>query len=573
MLTLLRVRNLAIIDELEVELGPGLNVVTGETGAGKSILVGALKLVLGSRGSPEMVRSGADRAEVEALFEVGNDPAVRARLEAAGAEPGPELVVRRVLPATGRARAYCNGSLATLAQLEELAAGLVDISSQHQHHTLVDPATHLGYLDAFARLDGLAGEVRIAHAALMAALRALREAESRLRDRAAREDLLRFQLAEIDKLDPAEDEVEQLAEERDRLSHAERLRTAAANAEHVIYGADSAVCSKLARVVGDLQDAARHDPALGELAERVAVASTELEEAARDLGHYAQRLGIEPERLAEIEERLHALKRLVRRHGADLSAVIAFRDQARAELDQLDQGEARVEALQADQARRLAAAGVQARALSARRHAAAALLGDAMTHELASLGMGGARVEVAVAPIEGRSEELNVDGARLTATGLDHVEFLIAPNPGEEPRPLRKVASGGELSRALLALKRVLAGMGGVGLYVFDEVDSGVGGAVAEVIGRKLAEVARHHQVLCITHLPQVAIYADRHLVVAKRVEEGRTLSTIRPLSEAERVEEIARMLGGIEQNEETRAAAAALLAGARRREAAAAAR
>ncbi len=562
MLTVLRVKNLAIIDESEVEFGPGLNVVTGETGAGKSILVGALRLVLGSRGRPELVRTGADRAEVEALFEVAPDAPVRARLAQLGHDEleGDELVVRRVVLASGRSRAYLNGHLTPLGQLAKVVAGLVDISSQHQHHSLVDPASHLAFLDAFAGLTEGRQRMADAHAALLDVVRRLRELDQRLQERAEREDWLAFQLSEVSRLEPEAGELASLRAQRERLRHAERLVATASRSEHLLYSSDRAICDTLAQVSQELTEAAELDGAFAPLAERVETAVTELEEVARDLARYGGSDLDDAGRLDQIEERLAALQRLVRRHGGSLEEVLAFQQRATAELAELAQADASRDALELEREGVLSSAGAEAQALSAARHAAATRLGVAMTTELSELGMGQARVEVAVAPLSGEGAELSVDGARLSATGLDRAEFLIAPNPGEVPRALRKVASGGELSRALLALKRVLAKEGPAGLYVFDEVDTGVGGAVAEVIGRKLADVARHHQVLCITHLPQVAVYGARHFVVAKEVREGRTYSSIGPVEAEERRDEVARMAGGVEITSATRTMAAELL-------------
>jgi DNA repair protein RecN (Recombination protein N) len=585
MLTVLRIRQLAIIDELEVVFGPGLNVLTGETGAGKSILVDALELVLGGRGRPELVRTGAPQAEVEALFDVGDDPAVLERLVGAGIEAeGGELLVRRVVSSPsarspqGRTRAYVNGNLATQAQLASLAAGLADISSQHEHHTLVDPATHLGYLDAFGRLDGLRGEVEGAFRALEVADRALSEARARMSGRGEREDVLRFQIREIDELAPQPGELAALRAERERLRHAEKLVQAAGAAEEAIYARDGAICEELGALAAKVHDGAAIDPKLEPMASAIDAACAQLEEAARDLGHYARDLAMDPDRLAEVDERAHRLTRLARKYGALAAgslavgagderpeeAILAHRDRSAAELAELGSAEERIAELESAQAAALATAGELALRLSKKRHDAARGLGSAIGKELASLGMGGADVRVQVARIEGGRGELAFDGARLTSSGIDRAEFLIAPNKGEDARPLRKVASGGELSRAMLAIKRVLAGLGPGGLYVFDEVDSGVGGAVAEVIGRKLKEVSKHHQVLCVTHLAPIAVYADRHFLVRKDVVGERTKSAIVALDESERLEEVARMLGGLSITRKTRDAAAELLKGAR---------
>jgi DNA repair protein RecN (Recombination protein N) len=564
MLICLRVRNFAIIDELEVELGPGLNVVTGETGAGKSILVDALGLVLGARGRPEVVRTGAGQAEVEALFDLANDPAALARLASAGVETDGELLVRRLVSSNGRTRAYVNGSLATAGQLAALASGLVDISSQHEHHTLTDPATHLLHLDAFGQLEGTRQSMERAFEEVAEATAALSAIEQRAKDRFERQDLLRFQLGEIDALDPQHGEESGLRDERERLRHAERLLSVAGGAEEALYAADGSLSESLAQVATEIREAARIDAALAPMAQQLEEARTSIEDAAAELGRYARGVTHDPERLEEVEARLDQLERLKRKHGGSIEGTLLYRERARQELEELDRHEEHLEAARAGQATALKAAAAIAHALSEGRRKAAKRLGKAMGDELASLGMGGARVVVEVAPLEGGRTELALDGARLSRTGVDRVEFLIAPNRGEQARPLRKVASGGELSRALLAIKRVLAGLAPAGLYVFDEVDAGVGGAVAEVIGRKLRDVARHHQVLCITHLPQIAVYAQTHLQVSKDVVEGRTTSRIATLSDGARLEEVARMLGGLTITKRTRDAAAEMLRGAR---------
>jgi DNA repair protein RecN (Recombination protein N) len=561
-LTHLRVRRFAIIDQLEVGFGPGLNVVTGETGAGKSILVSALQLVLGAKARPEMVRTGAERAEVEALFDIRQDMAARARLSAMGLEDDEELVVRRVVEAEGRTRAYVNGKLATAAQLGELAAGLVDISSQHQHHTLADATTHLGFLDGFAGLGAERAALAEKWRAWVAARQAAEAAEAAARSRGDREDYLRFQLAEVEKLAPRVGEDEELAEFIARLRHGAQLAGLTGRAEEALYSGEADLVGQLARIVADLEAGARIDAALEPLAAQLEGARAEVEDVGRALGKYARGLRADPERLAEMEERQHQLKRLARKFGT-LAEAVAFRQRGQAELATLAGADDRAEEMREAAARALDDMAALARVVSARRKAEAARLGASITDELASLGMGSARVEVEVAREE-RPGDVTVDGARLGATGFDRVEFLIATNRGESPRPLRKVASGGELSRALLALKRTLAAQGPVGLYVFDEVDTGVGGAVAEVIGRKLHEVSRHHQVLCITHLPQIAAYADTHFQVRKEVVDDRTRSGVRLLSDAERHEEIARMLGGIHVGEATRRAAEEMMRSAK---------
>jgi len=567
MLLCLRVKNLAIIDAVEVEFGTGMNVVTGETGAGKSILVNALSLVLGARALPQVVRTGAAEAEVEALFDISDHPSVRAQAQAMGLDidAEQEIVLRRVVQASGRSRAYINGRLASASQLAELAQGLCDISSQHEHHTLVDAASHVHFLDAFAELMPLRTRMAEAFRAVAEAHAALSSHTQDAHKRSERADLLRYQTREIEELDPREGEQESLLQERDRLRHAERLAAVTGGAEDALYARDDALCSELARISRAVEEAVPLDPRIQPIAQQLASAHRELEDVSQALGAYARSIVYDGARLAEVEERLDALSRIARKYGGSIESMLAHRERGKRELSTIEHGDEQREALE----RAASAADAHARdlalQLSAARRAAADRLGKKVSAELASLAMGDATITVEVEPAKGREGELSLDGVRLSSTGVDRVEFLIATNAGETPRPLSKIASGGELSRAMLALKRVLAGLGPGGLYVFDEVDSGVGGAVAEVIGRKIRDVSSHHQVICITHLAPIAVYADTHYRVQKGVENGRTRSLIIKLSPEEAREEIARMLGGIEITKETRAAAREMLRNARR--------
>jgi DNA repair protein RecN (Recombination protein N) len=381
------------------------------------------------------------------------------------------------------------------------------------------------------------------------------------RGRAEREDFLGFQIREIEELGPREGEEAELLHERARLRHAEKLQTATRRAAERLYEGEQACCDELARIASDLDQAAGVDPTLAPFARTVETCRAELADAARALARYAEAVEASPERLAEVEERSFRLQKLLRKHGPTTSDLIAHRAALEQELSLIASASERATELEAEKAARSAEVGAAARALSRKRRDAAEKLADAIGRELSQLGMGRARVVVEVTPMSSAGDALVVDGARLTRTGIDRVEFLIAPNRGEEPRPLRKIASGGELSRALLALKRVLAGQGPAGTYVFDEVDAGVGGAVAEVIGRAIADIARHRQVLCITHLPQIAALADAHFVVDKSEARGRTSTTVKRLGSTERVDEIARMIGGIRVGDAARRAAAELLA------------
>ncbi len=562
MLLSLTIDNVVLIEHQVLELGPGFNVLTGETGAGKSMVVDALALVLGGRARPEIVRGGARDAEVAALFEIEPGSRVAAKLEAAGVPCDGELVVRRVVQAEGRSRAFLNGKVSTAAQLAELGPDLCDIASQHESVSLTDPATHLEYLDAYGRLETMRdalGEKVAELAAVVREIDRVREAE---RDRAEREDFLAFQLREIEELDPSIGEETELENERARLRHAEKLSTATQGAADRLYEGEDAVCDQLARVSTDLDAAAAIDPSLAPLARSVDGARSELADAARVLSRYASGIESNAERLAEVDDRWFRLQKLLRKHGPTTTELVTYREELKRQVEGLAGAERLRGELEAKREACLAAVASEARTLSRKRRDAAAKLADAIGKELGGLGMGRARVVVDVSPVPApQAGELPpVDGARLTVSGIDRVEFLIAPNKGEDPRPLRRIASGGELSRALLALKRVLAEKGPAGLYVFDEVDAGVSGAIAEVIGRAIADVARHRQVLCITHLPQIAALADAQYVVDKSESKGRTTSSVRKLSDAERVDEIARMIGGVRVGDAARRAAVELL-------------
>jgi DNA repair protein RecN (Recombination protein N) len=555
MLTTLRISGFAIVDAVEVRFGHGLNVLTGETGAGKSILVNALHLVLGGRMSAEVLRDGADEAVVEALFELPYDHPVFSRLGGVGVTAPPpgepaELLVRRVAQRGGRGRAYVNGVLVTASVLAEALRGVVDVSGQHEHVSLLDEATHLSLLDAFAGLDAATGgapPLLTRYREAFGRLSALcRERDALRRDAAERErraDYLAFQLKELEAVDPKPGEDAALDAERRVLASAEKLREAAGAAEGLVYGEDGSASEQVGQAVRALTDAAALDPRLAAPLQLLRSAVIELTEAGRELGRYAGTVGGDGERLQAVEDRLEALKGLCRKHGGSLEAAVARRAEMAAELASLTGGGERLAAL----APEIDAAGAEAATLSglvtrARLKAARAFCAG-VEAELSGLAMARCRLEVAFSPPE---DGVPAGGAVLGPDGAEQALYLLAPNPGEAPRPLARIASGGELSRLLLAVKRTLARRDPVLTYVFDEVDSGVGGAVAEAMGRVLAEVAGGRQVICITHLPQIAAFADRHHRVSKRVAGGRTTSEVTPLDGLdERRQEVARMMAG----------------------------
>jgi DNA repair protein RecN (Recombination protein N) len=553
MLRALRVSDLAIIDEVELVLEPGFNVLTGETGAGKSILLEALELALGQRADTELVRSGAEEAVVEALF-TDVPRAVNEALVAAGLRPsetGGELVVRRVLSSAGRSRAYVNGGLAPATLVREIAPLLVRIYGQGEDEALRRVESHGDLIDAIGGLGTTVTEMRRRYARLVAARDAIeqrRQANAHLTERL---DLLRYQLDELTKANLAPGEDELLATERTRLASADRLATLAGGAEQAIYSEDGAVVERLGRALTHLREAEKLDKVLEGPRALLESALAELEDAGRSLGRYLHDLAPDPAKLASIEDRLAEIGRLKRKYGATLDDVLRRRDEVANELAGLGQGDEALAPLQAELDAAEKDALEWAKRLAVERRRVAKQLERSLTMELHGLAMDGAKFEVRFADLESRP---------LGPTGRDEVEFYLCANRGEEMRPLARVASGGERSRVMLALKSLAAADEHDVTLVFDEVDSGVGGAVAEVVAKKLQQLGRKRQVLCVTHLPIIAAYADQHLAVAKREVDGRTVSSARALVSTERVAELARMLAGAKITPEAREHAEQLL-------------
>ncbi len=552
MLTLLRIFGFALIDELELPFGPGLTAITGETGAGKSILVDALGLLRGGRAGADVIRTGRDEARVEAIIELPPGSAQRARLDADGRDVDDGLIVRRVVARNGRGRTHLGGALATAADLAATVAGLIDIASQHDQQSLTNPESQLAILDAFAENDALRAEMSEAHDARTAARAALDGFSADTRARAEREDLLRFQLGELEAARPEAGLDDALGVERERLRGAEKFFAASARGEETLYAGDDAVSGRIAAVIRDLVPLAALDPALAPIVDSLNSAQAGVEEAARELGRYARGVRADPARLGEVEERLFLLQRLCRKHGGTVADLVARQAALRAELAELGSFEEGLAARQAAVAAADARASAAAAALSASRGEAARALERKVGAGLRELGFAAARLPVLIEPKE------------LGANGADRVRLLFAPNPGEEPRPLAKIASGGELSRVMLAVKQALARTDEVLTYVFDEIDAGIGGGTAEVVGRKLKRLSRDRQVIVITHLPQVAAFADAHIRVTKTASRGKTRVEIERLGETERPAEIARMLAGAAPSPQAAAHAAEMLRNAR---------
>ena len=534
MLLELRIQDFAVIDRVAVRLAPGLNVLSGETGAGKSIVVGALSLLLGERASADLVRAGADRAVVEGVFDVAEHPDVLELLADQGleAEDG-LLILRREVSASGRGRAWVCGAATTAAFVGELGRRLVDLHGQHEHQTLLRPDEQRAILDAYAESTALAEAVRSAHARLLECRRELQELERRRAAAEQRADLLRFQAEEIEAARLREDEEELLEAEAQRLEHAEDLARLSGTLYQALYASEDAVTERLGELRRTLDHLIRIDPTQAEARELLESALYTLDELGRRMGEYAARIEHDPARLDEIRRRQDLLFRLRTKYGPTLADVIATGRRAREELDVLDRSALDRRALEKEEAEARAELERLAGELSARRAAAAARLAEEVGGILPELGLAG-RFEVALDPLP-----------EIGAAGAESVEFRIALNVGFEPRPLARVASGGELSRVMLALKTILARLDQVPSLVFDEIDTGIGGVTANRVAANLRRVAECHQVFVITHLPQIAARADHHLRVEKLEADGRAATRLTELTGEERVRELARMLGG----------------------------
>ena len=553
MLSFLRITNLAILEDITLEPGPGLNVLTGETGAGKSIVVDAIGLLLGERGSADLLRSGADALIVEGQFDPADERISEAAAAAAGlSEPAAEIVIRRELQTSGgdatRSRAFLNGRIVSLATLKEVGESLADLHGQHQHQSLLRPEGQRDALDRAARCEPLRMEVAAACTSLRAGMLDLEELSRAVEERSQREEQLARTISEIESVAPLPGEEEELRREERLLQHAGEIGSLAGQIHGLLSDDDDSVATRLGASKALLDRLTAFDPQAGSIAALVEEARVGVAEASRNVSRYLEREGFDPNRLDQVAGRLADLQRLKRRYGGTLDEVIASLQTAQTERAALGSVPERVEALAAEVQRMEAAYMKLARELSERRQRAARELGRTAAKELAALAMEGTRLEILVDP---------EDPPQPHPSGIDRIGFWIAPNRGEALKPLARVASGGELSRLMLALRNAVEEADDARTLIFDEVDSGIGGSVADAVGQRLSRLARRHQVLCVTHLPQIAAFADRHFHVRKRTEGARTRATVSMLDEDGRVEEIARMLGGMPPETARRHAAA----------------
>lgn len=553
MLRELRIKNFAVIDEVGLKLQGGLNILTGETGAGKSIVLNALGLIAGERGAADIIRSGEDEAIVEALFD-DVPAAVASLLGDAGFQLDEELVIKRVLSRSGKNRIYLNGSLCPLNLLAQAGGSLVHIYGQHEHHTLLQAETHLNLLDAFAGVAA-AQAMKENYDALVRAWDSLRQTRASLEQRRREKALLEAQAEEIAQARLRPGEEEEIRSSKNILAHSEKLHQGCREGEELLYESDAAIVGRLRKYTGKLRELASIDPSLQSTVELLESSLAQLQEAAAVLRRHAERVHFDSRALEQVEDRLAELQRLKRKYNGGVEDILHLHEELTASLSNLERGEEQIAALEKAFADARQGAWEMAEKISQERQRASKKLKREMEREVKGLGMPETTFEARFHTQDEKADEppFFIAGRKLSERGMDQVEFYFSPNPGEPVKPLAKIASGGELSRLMLALKALVLAPGVVSTLLFDEVDAGIGGRVAEIVGKKLKQVAAHHQVVSVTHLPQIAAMSDAHFVVHKAVEKGRTFTRVKQLSESDRIAELARMLGGVKITEQAR--------------------
>jgi DNA repair protein RecN (Recombination protein N) len=552
MLSSIRAKNYAVIDEVELEFAPGFSVMTGETGAGKSILVDALGLALGDRADTGAVRQGADRAEISVLFEIPPRHAALEWLRERGFDEGTTCALRRVIGADGRSRAFINGQPTTLQDLKSLGSLIVDIHGQHAHQSLLEGSNQRALLDSFGKLESMVERVAVAYRDWQALEQDLNARRTGSVNRTAELELLRFQVGELEALSLTEGETEQLVLERERLANTDRLMNGVDSAlERLADNEATSAYTAIVQARRELDRLVEHDARLRPPAELLTGIEAELRDVESTLRHYRDRIEADPERLAWVDERLAKVRALARRHGVSPDGLLGLLGALHERVAALDGGAESLEMLATKVAEARGSYFSAAKKLGTQRAKHAAHLSRAVTAELADLGMPHGEFQIALEP---KPDD------RADATGLEHVEFRVKLNPGQPFGALSRVASGGELSRISLAIEVVRSGASPVTAFVFDEVDAGIGGRVADIVGRKLRQLAAARQVLCVTHLPQVASQGQAHYRVTKLTDGKTSRTQVRLLTAEERVEELSRMLGGVEITERTRAHAAEMI-------------
>ena len=561
MLVQITINDFAIIDSLSVSFSGGLNILSGETGAGKSIIINAVNLILGGRASPGLIRTGADRAVLEALFQLPAESPLSKSLDNMDIPFNGEVLIKRTISKEGKSRLWINGSLATLQMLSKLGPNLISVSGQNEHQLLLRPDNHLFILDGFG---GLTKE-RIKLNELYRDYYALKEKAERLRghlkEEEERRELTQFQIKEIEeaRLAPGEDVKHEA--EKSRLMHAERLMDIVFKSYQALYEKEESVLSILSILAKDMDKGVNIDPNLDHYKKQLESAQLQLEDLALELRDFYSKLKLDPKRLEEVEERLQLIRRFKKKYGPSVESILSFREELSQKEYQLNQKREELKEFEAQLEEKKEGLLRLATSLSSKRHEIADTFKKKVEEELNLLGMAGTRFRIKFSsprPVGDISTDM-LDST-ITPDGMDVLEFMISPNVGEDLRPLAKIASGGELSRIMLALKTLLARLGLVETLVFDEIDAGIGGSTANIIGEKLRSLATYHQILCITHLPQLASCGETHFLVEKRVSKGRTRTLITSLDRKSRINEIARLLGGKTISEKTLAHAREML-------------
>jgi DNA repair protein RecN (Recombination protein N) len=548
MLKELSIRNFAIIDDLKINFSAGLTILSGETGAGKSIILNAVNLLLGSRASADLVRTGANTAELEGLFHISQDGSIAEALSLHGYEPGEGLLIRRMISRSDGNRVYLNGRLTTIGLLNTITENLASISGQHAHQGLLKEDQHLLMLDQFGELMPLRRQTYDIYHQILPLAEELDRLDTLKQRRTEHIELLTFQKKEIISADPKLEEDAVLENERLRLKNAETLYQTIYSSIEELYGSSGSVIERILGVKKNLATAGRIDTPLAAKADSLGTAAYQIEDLVSELRSHLDLIEIDDQRLDTVEERLDTLNKLKRKYGGSLEAVFSQLEAIEQELSKVENISDQIKDVKEKLVKLHAQLKRKSSRLSKERKRTAAIFARKVAQELSTLNMPQTDFEVTLQSTAAKDKAsiyLTSDRHTITETGIDRAVFMIAPNPGEELKPLAGIASGGELSRVVLALKAILAETGAVETIVFDEVDAGIGGVTAEVVGRKLYELAHHHQIICITHLPQIAKFGDNHFSITKHVTTGRTRTAIQPLTKKDRYREIARMLGG----------------------------
>ncbi|MGB7060844.1 MAG: DNA repair protein RecN [Candidatus Zixiibacteriota bacterium] len=548
MLKSLRIRNYALVDQLEVDFQPGLNIISGATGAGKSIIVGAVNLILGEKASSEAVRTGFEKASIEAVFRLQDDPALKDLLAKLGMVLLDDVfIIRREIFSKGQNKCFINDRLITLASLKSIGDRLADLHGQHEHQSLLNVERHIEYLDNYANVGDITARVSEAFHLLKKKRRDLEDLRSgKLRDE-ERGSLYQFQIQEIEKANLSPDEEEKLGEQRKVLENAEALFEATSSLYHQLYEAEGSILDKLTSMSRELKKSHQIDSRLKEPAQTLESCVIRLQDAARFLEDYRTHLEFDPEKLEMIRERLNLLNTLKRKYDKSIEEILAYKDQMQGELERIESKDEVISDREKEIVELSGALMEKCSLLSQKRKAKASRLSGRIQKALADLGMPKTKFEIKISWRADENGLLRIDGKRyfVDERGMDQVEFFVSPNPGEDLKPLAKIASGGEISRIMLALKSILAKVDRLETVIFDEIDLGIGGEVASAVGRSLKDLGSSHQVIVITHLQQIASQADHHFNVFKESAKGRTVTRIKILDRDERVREIARMISG----------------------------